>query len=159
MHSLMSSACAIESRIAGSCSKFSRLWLSRTTSRQKEWNLPDIFCFVSASRHCYMCRQGLKKSWVAEDVLTLNACLAIIGHNFPTRSCISLQALLVNVSARILKGSTPPDIKWAIRVVITFVFPLPAPAIIIIGPSLCSTALRCGSFNSSKYLGIAQMYE
>jgi hypothetical protein len=106
MHSLMSSACAIESRIAGSCSKFSRLWLSRTTSRQKEWNLPDIFCFVSASRRCYMCRQGLQKRWVAEDVFTLNACLAIIGHNFPTRSCISLQALLVNVRARICSGRT-----------------------------------------------------
>ncbi len=32
---------------------------------------------------------------MAEDVFTLNACLAISGHNFPTRSCISLQYTLL----------------------------------------------------------------
>ena len=35
-------------------------------------------------------------------------------------------------------------IRCAIRVVSTFVLPLPAPATIIIGPSRCNTASRCG---------------
>ena len=58
-----------------------------------------------------------------------------------------------------LNASTPLAIRCAIRVVITLVFPLPAPAMIINGPLICSTACRCGSFSSSKYLGMPQMYE
>ena len=45
------------------------------------------------------------------------------------------------------RSPTPFAIRCAMRVVSTFVLPLPAPATIISGPSVCSTACRCGSFN------------
>ena len=53
----------------------------------------------------------------------------------PMRSRISPAALLVNVTARIARGSTPStSISRAMRVVSTRVFPEPAPASTSIGP-------------------------
>ena len=53
----------------------------------------------------------------------------------PMRSRISPAALLVNVTARILRGSTPStSISRAMRVVSTRVFPEPAPASTSNGP-------------------------
>ena len=52
-----------------------------------------------------------------------------------------------SVFARILNESTPFAIRCAIRVVSTFVLPLPAPATIIKGPLICVAASRWGSFN------------
>ena len=46
---------------------------------------------------------------------------------FAIRSFISLAALLVKVSAKILKGSIPLVIKCAILIVRTLVLPEPAP--------------------------------
>ena len=66
------------------------------------------------------------------------------------RFFISFAALLVNVSDKILNGSTPFFIKCAIRMVSTLVLPDPAPAITIIAPSFCSTGARCASFNPFK---------
>lgn len=62
------------------------------------------------------------------------------------RSFISVAALFVNVTARICQGATPCSIKYAMRWVSALVFPLPAPARINVGPCVCSTALRWGSF-------------
>ena len=75
---------------------------------------------------------------------------SVLPKIFSTLSFISAAALFVNVSAKILKLSTPFAIKCAIRVVNTFVFPLPAPATIINGPLRWLTASFCGWFNSSK---------
>ena len=61
-----------------------------------------------------------------------------------------IEKVLGNSNARMLKASTPVAIKCAMRVVSTFVFPLPAPATIINGPSLCKTASRCCAFNPCK---------
>ncbi len=65
-----------------------------------------------------------------------------------TRSAISAAALLVKVTARIASGGTPFSwISQAMRLVITRVFPDPAPARISSGPSVASTAARCSGFN------------
>src|SRR5699024_12841542 len=65
-----------------------------------------------------------------------------------TRDFISRAALFVNVIANIFLGATPFSlIKYAIRCVNTRVFPLPAPAIINSGPSVCLTAACCSLFN------------
>ena len=42
------------------------------------------------------------------------------------------------------------SIRWAIRWVSTRVLPEPAPATISSGPSVCSTASRCGGFRPSS---------
>ena len=63
---------------------------------------------------------------------------------------ISLDALLVKVNERILNGLIPFFIKWAILYVKTLVFPDPAPAMTIIGPSICSTACFCSGFKLFK---------
>jgi len=48
-------------------------------------------------------------------------------------------------------GITPMfSIKYAIRYVITRVFPLPAPARMSTGPSMVSTALRCCGLSWSR---------
>ena len=66
----------------------------------------------------------------------------------PTRSRISRAALLVKVTARISDGHA-----WrvynicAIRAVSAAVLPVPAPASRSTGPSVVSTASRCGGFN------------
>ena len=61
--------------------------------------------------------------------------------------------LLVKVIAKILYGLTPTSsIKYAILVVKTFVFPLPAPANIKIGPSVVKTASFCSLFNSLMFI-------
>src|SRR5690606_28373420 len=70
---------------------------------------------------------------------------------FEIRFFISRAALLVNVNAKILNGSTPCDIKYAIRKVSTRVLPEPAPAITIIAPSFCNTGARWASLSCSKY--------
>src|SRR6266849_5549461 len=68
-----------------------------------------------------------------------------------TRSTISADALLVNVTARIASGSTPRfSIRWAMRKVITLVLPLPAPARINTGPSTASAASRCRGLSWSS---------
>ena len=65
-----------------------------------------------------------------------------------TRSFISLAALLVKVIAKIFQGFTSFSLKiYAMRWVKTRVFPLPAPAIINSGPSVCSTASFCRSLS------------
>ena len=61
------------------------------------------------------------------------------------RSRISFAALLVNVTARILYGLTPDLTRLTIRVVKTFVFPLPAPASTSNAPSFSTTASLCSS--------------
>ena len=59
------------------------------------------------------------------------------------RSAISRAALLVKVTPRMLSGRAPRSISRAMRVVITRVFPEPAPANTSMGPWSCSTAARC----------------
>ena len=54
---------------------------------------------------------------------------------FPMRSFISRAALFVNVNDRIENGSTPCWMRFAMRYVSTRVFPDPAPAMTIMGPS------------------------
>ena len=86
------------------------------------------------------------------NVLTHTApapCATVVS----TRSFISLAALLVNVIAIILYGSTPhSSIKYAILFVSTRVFPEPAPAIISSAPSVYLTALFWLSFKSSNLI-------
>ena len=61
-----------------------------------------------------------------------------------TRSRISLAALLVKVTARTAEGGTRRCVMMcAMRCVMTRVLPLPAPARISSGPSVCVTASRC----------------
>jgi hypothetical protein len=67
-----------------------------------------------------------------------------------TRSRISPAALLVKVTARMFDGSTPMDTRYAIRVVITRVFPVPAPASTSSGPSVVDAASRCEGFRASR---------
>src|SRR5258707_79224 len=56
------------------------------------------------------------------------------------RCRISPAALLVKVMARMLPGRTPCCKRWATRRVMTRVLPLPAPARISSGPSMCRAA-------------------
>ena len=78
-------------------------------------------------------------------------CLMFLCNKFDTLSFISLAALLVNVIAKIFSKLTFLfSIKYAILVVNTFVFPLPAPAITKTGPSVVITASLCLSFNTSN---------
>ncbi len=68
------------------------------------------------------------------------------------RSRISPAALFVKVIARISFGFTPTaEIRCATRWVSTRVLPEPAPAITSNGPSVCSTASRCGGFRLARY--------
>ena len=69
-----------------------------------------------------------------------------------TRSFISRAALLVKVTARMSHAlARPVPIIWAMRVVNTRVFPVPAPARTSTGPSIASTASRCSGFSASRY--------
>ena len=69
------------------------------------------------------------------------------GH--PQR--ISLAALLVNVTAKMLNGEAFLEaIRYATRCVNVRVLPEPAPAWISSGPSVVSTARRCSGFKPSK---------
>ncbi len=70
-----------------------------------------------------------------------------------TRWRISAAALLVKVTARMFQGFTPSDNRWAMRQVITRVFPEPAPAKIRSGPSPWVTAWRWGGFRASRMSG------
>ena len=73
----------------------------------------------------------------------------------PRRAFISFAALLVNVTARIFCGLTPFCIKYAIREVRTFVFPLPAPASINSGPAVVCTASFCSLLRFSNIFSIS----
>src|ERR1019366_7008952 len=65
-----------------------------------------------------------------------------------TRSRISPAALLVKVTARTADGGTRRAVMiYATRWVMTRVLPLPAPARIRSGPSVCITASRCCAFS------------
>lgn len=66
--------------------------------------------------------------------------------NSPTLFFISFAALLVKVNDKIEKGSIPCEIKYAILKVSTRVLPDPAPATIIMGPSIFNAAFFCESF-------------
>ena len=69
------------------------------------------------------------------------------------RSCISLAALFVNVTARICEGRAMPCAKiQAMRVVNTRVLPEPAPAKIRACSAGSSTAARCMGFRLSTKL-------
>ena len=69
----------------------------------------------------------------------------------PTRSRISPAALFVKVTARIDSGLTPClRMSHVMRLTTTLVLPLPAPATIARGPSVCSTASRCCGFRESR---------
>ena len=71
------------------------------------------------------------------------------------RSRISAAALFVNVMAKISHGATPLfSIRLAMRYVSTRVLPEPAPARTKSGPSVVTTASRCGSFNVSMSMGM-----
>ena len=77
----------------------------------------------------------------------------------PTKPCrrsrISAAALLVNVMARISHGATSRSSRmWAMRYVSTRVLPEPAPAKTRSGPSVHSTAARCGSFKVEMSMGM-----
>src|SRR3954447_22254699 len=68
-----------------------------------------------------------------------------------TRCFISSAALLVNVIARISKGLTPRSwMRWAMRVVRTLVFALPAPATSSGGPSVWAAASRWTGLSPSR---------
>ena len=67
-----------------------------------------------------------------------------------TRSRISPAALLVKVSARIDQGGVLLATRWAMRRVMTRVFPDPAAARMRSGPSVQRTALRWGSVRPSR---------
>ena len=60
-----------------------------------------------------------------------------------TLSFISLAALLVKVTARTDPALTPVCIRYAVLMVMTLVFPEPAPARMRRGPSICTTASFC----------------
>src|SRR5690606_18703455 len=65
-------------------------------------------------------------------------------------------ALLVKVTARIWEGKAFPVARmWAMRVVSTRVFPVPAPARTSTGPSVVSTASRCSGLSPFRYGGVA----
>ena len=64
------------------------------------------------------------------------------------RCFISSAALFVKVNSRIFSGSTPFSIIYIVRYANVLVFPLPAPALIAIGPSIVVTASSCWGFNS-----------
>src|SRR3546814_21170477 len=67
------------------------------------------------------------------------------------RSRISRAALLVKVTARISDGQARRvAMMCARRAVSAAVFPVPAPASISTGPSVVSTACRCGPFNPCR---------
>ena len=71
------------------------------------------------------------------------------------RSRISAAALFVNVMARISHGATPRfSIRFAMRYVSTRVLPDPAPASTRSGPSVVTTASRCGPFRVSISIGM-----
>ena len=66
------------------------------------------------------------------------------------RSRISAAALFVNVMARISHGATSWfSMRFAMRYVSTRVLPEPAPASTSSGPSMVTTASRCGPFKLS----------
>ena len=68
-----------------------------------------------------------------------------------TRSFISRAALLVKVTARIWLGQAlRVAIRWARRAVSAAVLPVPAPASTSTGPSVVSTASRCGGFRPAR---------
>ena len=55
----------------------------------------------------------------------------------------------MKVSANTLVGSVTPElIAYAIRLVITLVFPVPAPAITQTGPRIAVTTANCSASNS-----------
>ena len=71
------------------------------------------------------------------------------------RSRISAAALFVNVMARISQGATPWfSMRLAMRYVSTRVLPEPAPASTSSGPSMVTTASRCGPFRVSMSIGM-----
>src|SRR6266542_2986260 len=73
-----------------------------------------------------------------------------------TRSCIVAAAFSVNVSARISCGFALPEaMRWTIRAVITWVFPVPAPATMRSGPSPCSAAARCSRVRPARMSGFS----
>ena len=77
--------------------------------------------------------------------------LAASPMSASTRSRISCDALLVNVTASTWSGSAcPSPMRYAMRKVMTRVFPEPAPARISTGPSRWSTASRCSGFSLSR---------
>src|SRR4030081_932997 len=67
-----------------------------------------------------------------------------------TRVRISLAALLVKVTARILSAATPSLSRYTTRAVITRVFPVPAPARIRTGPRVVLTASSCCGLRSKR---------
>ena len=66
------------------------------------------------------------------------------------RSRISFAALFVKVTASTCAGSTPCASRYATRMVITRVFPVPAPARISSGPSVVRTAISCSGLRSKR---------
>src|SRR5881396_953788 len=71
------------------------------------------------------------------------------------RAFISPAALFVKVTARIRSEGTPwSSTRWAMRWVMTRVFPLPAPARMRTGPSVASTASRCCGLRPARKGGV-----
>src|SRR5436190_7550961 len=65
-----------------------------------------------------------------------------------TRARISSAALFVKVTASTSSGlACPSPMRYAARLVMTRVFPEPAPARIRSGPLMCRTASRCSGFS------------
>ena len=61
---------------------------------------------------------------------------------------------MVKVTDRIWLGQAlRVAIRWARRAVSAAVFPVPAPASTSNGPSVVSTASRCGAFKPCRYAG------
>src|SRR3954468_23218764 len=83
-------------------------------------------------------------------VLTVSSFAVAAPTRPATRSRISRAALLVKVIARMFRAETPFATRWAMRQVMTRVFPEPAPASTRTGPSVCSTARRCSEFSPSR---------
>src|SRR5436190_248413 len=84
----------------------------------------------------------------------MTASFSPIGVLMSTRSCISAAARSVNVTARISCGLAAPEVmRWTMRAVSTWVFPVPAPATTRRGPKPCSTASLCSGWSPWRMSG------
>ena len=97
-------------------------------------------------------RRRTQREWKVQTVISDAAFFETMP---PMRSFISAAALLVKVTARISEAGTFRSSMWAMRQVTVRVFPVPAPARIITGPSWAATASRWAWLRDSKAKSLA----